>query len=170
MGHILKPRGGIQKRKERFAIMYQCKKSVCAACEHKRKCSKSKEGRTITRYTDEAWVENYRGKMHKPREEALLRRRKAIVEHVFGVLKCWMGKIPLLLRGRDKVQTEIELYTTAYNLKRLIKLFGFDGVKTLIMAKQAEKEGFLSSIMSFLLPLRLHIYKYPRFRHWHYAT
>lgn len=34
----------------------------------------------------------------------------------------WMGKIPLLLKGREKVQTEIDIYATAYNLKRLLSL------------------------------------------------
>ena len=33
-----------------------------------------------------------------------------------------MGKIPLLLKGRLKVQTEIDIYATAYNFRRLINL------------------------------------------------
>lgn len=128
MGHALKRRGGIQKRKDRYAAVYQCSKKTCDACPHRGKCKNSKHGRTITRYTDEKWVESYHRKVLSPESRALLRRRKAIVEHVFGVIKCWMGKIPLLLRGKQKVQTEINLYTTAYNLKRLIKLLGFEGV------------------------------------------
>ena len=48
--------------------------------------------------------------------------RKAIIEHVFGTLRYWMGKIPLLLRGKEGVQTEINLYTTAYNMKRLMNI------------------------------------------------
>lgn len=145
MGQELKPRGGIQKRKDRFAVIYQGKKSVCQVCEHRSQCVSGKDGRVVTRYTDEKWVKAYRNKLQRPREQALLRRRKAIVEHVFGVLKCWMGKIPLLLRGREKVQTEIDLYATAYNLKRLIKLLGFDGVKALIMAKWDDNRDFVAA-------------------------
>ena len=33
-----------------------------------------------------------------------------------------MGKTPLLLRGLKEVSPEIKLYTTAYNLKRLLNL------------------------------------------------
>ena len=161
LGNKLSLRGGTQKRKERFAYVYHCSQSVCRACKHKAKCSKSKQGRTITRYTDENWVEAYRNRMQNPREKALLRRRKAIVEHVFGVLKCWMGKIPLLLRGQAKVQTEIELYTTSYNLKRLIKLFGFDGVKNMIMSVTVPKEGFLSLFLALFLPKSRKRIKYP---------
>ncbi len=120
-GQKLKPRGGIQQRKGRFAVMYQCKRSVCNACAKRVKFSKSKDGRSITRYTDEKWVESYREKMHRPRETALLKRRKAVVEHIFGILKCWMGKIPLLLQGRDKVQIEIDIYTTAYQSEKADK-------------------------------------------------
>lgn len=155
LGQELKPRGGIQKRKGRFAIVYQCRKSVCQSCEHRSQCASGKEGRIVTRYTDEKWVEAYRNKLQQPREQALLRRRKAIVEHVFGVLKCWMGKIPLLLRGREEVQSEIELYATAYNLKRLIKLLGFDGVKDLIMAKWGDKSDFIAVCSAFLFPKKL---------------
>jgi len=155
LGQELKPRGGIQKRKDRYAVIYQCKKSVCQSCEHRSQCASGKEGRIVTRYTDEKWVEDYRNKLQRPREQALMRRRKAIVEHVFGVLKCWMGKIPLLLRGRDNVQTEIELYATAYNLKRLIKLLGFDGVKALIMAKWDDNRGFVAAFSAFLFPKKL---------------
>jgi len=71
------------------------------------------------------------------------------VEHVFGVLKCWMGKIPLLLRGKEKVQTEINLYTTAYNLKRLIKLLGFDGVTNMFMTKLGDNRPLFVSILAF---------------------
>ena len=155
MGNTLKRRGGIQKRKDRLAIIYQCRKKTCGSCPNRAKCNNNKYGRTITRYTDEKWVEAYRNKVQSPINKALLRKRKAIVEHVFGILKCWMGKIPLLLRGRKKVQTEINLYITAYNLKRLIKLFGFDGVTSMIMAIRKDNMTFfayLASILAFHFP------------------
>ena len=52
------------------------------------------------------------------------RKRASVVEHVFGRIRYWMGQIPLLLRGEDKVQTGIDLYTTAYNFKRLLTIEG----------------------------------------------
>jgi len=39
-----------------------------------------------------------------------------------------MGKIPLLLRGLKKVTTEINIYTTVYNLKRLVNIEAFDSL------------------------------------------
>ena len=61
-----------------------------------------------------------------------MERRKAWVEHPFGTLKLWMGKNPLKLRGKHKVQTEINLYTIAYNFKRLIKIDYNEQIKTKI--------------------------------------
>jgi hypothetical protein len=37
----------------------------------------------------------------------------------FGTMKYLMGQIPILLREKEKVQTEMDLYSTAYNLIRL---------------------------------------------------
>ena len=33
-----------------------------------------------------------------------------------------MGKMPLLLRGKAKVQVEIDLYASCYNIKRLLNI------------------------------------------------
>ena len=41
-----------------------------------------------------------------------------------------MGKLPLLLRGKEKVQTEINLYTIAYNIKRFINITRESTLKT----------------------------------------
>jgi len=37
-----------------------------------------------------------------------------------------MGQIPLFLRGIEKVQVEIDLYATCYNLKRLMNIEPMD--------------------------------------------
>ncbi|MCH7963388.1 MAG: hypothetical protein IH852_05565 [Bacteroidetes bacterium] len=55
-----------------------------------------------------------------------IKKRKAIIEHTFGIIKCLMGKISLLLSRKEKVATEINIYTTAYNLRRLINIVQFD--------------------------------------------
>lgn len=133
-GHQLEQKGGIHQKGERQTMHYWCDKKTCDQCPSQPKCTKStKKGRKIARYTDECWVEDYREKMKGKTGKAIIKRRKAIVEHVFGVIKCWMGKIPLLLRGKRKVQTEIDLYATTYNIKRLLKVKGFDYFEKMIL-------------------------------------
>jgi hypothetical protein len=50
--------------------------------------------------------------------------RRQTVEHPFGILKAWMGATHFLTRTLDKVRTEMSLHVLAYNLKRMITIFG----------------------------------------------
>ena len=54
----------------------------------------------------------------------IMRRRKAIIEHVFGTIKRGMGFTYFLCRGFKKVGAELSLTVLAYNLKRAINLLG----------------------------------------------
>jgi hypothetical protein len=94
----------------------------CEGCPVRSKCTKSKKGRTLDRYLNQKWRDEYKKKMLSKLGKEKTSKRKTIVEHPFGTIKYLMGKIPLLLRGLKKVSTEINLYTTAYNLKRLINI------------------------------------------------
>ena len=51
-----------------------------------------------------------------------MKRRKAVAEHPFGTMKYYMGQMPTLLRGQEKVSSEMGLYSIAYNLKRFIAI------------------------------------------------
>ena len=55
--------------------------------------------------------------------DAMLIRRQT-VEHPFGTLKAWMGATHFLTRTLDKVRTEMSLQVLAYNMKRMIQIFG----------------------------------------------
>ena len=50
--------------------------------------------------------------------------RRQTVEHPFGTLKAWMGATHFLTRTLDKVRTEMSLHVLAYNVKRMIAIFG----------------------------------------------
>ena len=50
--------------------------------------------------------------------------RRRTVEHPFGTLKAWMGSTHFLTKTLDKVRTEISLQVLAYNMKRMISIFG----------------------------------------------
>jgi len=60
--------------------------------------------------------------------------RKQTVEHVFGTLKAWLGTAPLLTKTLPKVRTEISLAVLAYNMKRMIKIVGMQGMLRAITA------------------------------------
>jgi transposase len=58
-------------------------------------------------------------KLRTPAGRAVYRRRKAIVESVFGVLKEQRGLRRFRLRGLAKVAAEVTLAATAFNLTRM---------------------------------------------------
>ena len=55
--------------------------------------------------------------------EAMIIRRQT-VEHPFGTLKAWMGSTHFLTKTLEKVKTEMSLQVLAYNIKRMVNIFG----------------------------------------------
>jgi len=98
----------------------------CNECPLREACTKSKLGRIVYKRLDNEWLLNYKENLKTEESKALIRKRKEFVEHPFGTIKYWMGQIPLLLRGKRKVQVEIDLYATCYNFRRLINLEPMD--------------------------------------------
>ncbi|HEV2419972.1 MAG TPA: transposase, partial [Terriglobia bacterium] len=60
-----------------------------------------------------------RRKLRSPLGRAIYRRRKAMIEPIFGVLKEQRGMRSFRLRGLVKVGIELALAATAYNLTRI---------------------------------------------------
>ena len=119
---ILKQKGN--KYKNTIMDVYQGLE--CAECRKKKQCTNSKKGRIYKRHPNQEWRNEYKKKMQSRKSQSKLSSRKSIVEHPFGTLKILMGKVPILLRGVEKVLIEIKLYCVGYNLKRLINIESFD--------------------------------------------
>lgn len=121
-----------RNKKHRSCIVdvYQCKD--CRNCKIKSKCTKSKVGRIIHRHKEQEWLDRYKSRMKGAKAKIMIQLRKQLVEHPFGVIKYWMGKIPILLRGKPKVQIEIDIYTTCYNLKRLMNIENHETIMEMI--------------------------------------
>ncbi len=60
--------------------------------------------------------------------------RRNTVEHPFGTLKCWMGYTHFQTRALEQVSAEMSLHVLAYNLKRMMNIFGVSGLITAIQA------------------------------------
>ena len=70
------------------------------------------------------------------------RLRRQTVEHAFGTLKAWMGATHFLTKTLPRVRTEMSLHVLAYNLKRVMQIFG---VKPLIAAMRGVTRAYASS-------------------------
>lgn len=105
--------------------------SACPRCPMKEKCTKA-DYRRITRWEHEQVLETMQTRLNEAPETAVTRRQT--VEHVFGTLKSWLGTTPLLTKTLPKVKTEISLAVLAYNMKRMIKIIGAQGMVRAIAA------------------------------------
>ena len=102
--------------------------TACLTCALKPRCTPDKVKR-LKRWEHESVLDKMQARLdHMP--EAMTIRRQT-VEHPFGTLKAWMGGTHFLTRTLEKVKTEMSLQVLAYNMKRMINLFG---VKPLMQA------------------------------------
>jgi transposase len=108
------------KQKNQTYNRYKC--YDCIGCPIKNRCTKSRAGRGIKVNVNHEWIKKYREWIEKKENIEKIKQRKTIVEHPFGTIKMMMGKFCFLLRKKHKVQIEVDLYATAYNLKRLINI------------------------------------------------
>ena len=106
---------------------YKCKD--CKKCEKRILCTKNMNGRIIYRWEHEHIIEDVREMVKKNKEKVKL--RNAMIEHIFGTMKRNFNQGYLLLRGKDKVNTEMGLTVLAYNITRVINIIG---IKKLIQA------------------------------------
>ena len=129
--------GKNKRRRRGVADVYQG--TECGTCHLREGCTRSTRGRTVHRYHDQQWRDKYKERMTTTIAKDIGSIRKTVVEHPFGWIKCLGGKIPLLLRGIINVTTEINLYTTAHNLKRLFNLESIERLFDLIKEYQWSK-------------------------------
>ena len=107
----------------------------CRSCTHFGTCTKSKQGRTVTRHISEEVREAVCKRFEEPAMVQIYKRRKARVEHPFGFIKKVLSYGQFMLRGRQGVRAEASILATCFNLRRMITLLG--GVSGFLAAIKA---------------------------------
>jgi transposase len=105
--------------------LYKYWTNVCGRCALKATCTPGKE-RRITRWEHEAVIDRLQERLEKNPE--VMRIRRQTVEHPFGTIKGWAGPQHFKMKTLPHVSTEMSLHVLAYNLKRVINLFGVQGM------------------------------------------
>jgi transposase len=120
--------------------IYYYNLAACGSCPQKGQCTQGTY-RKISRLANEAVVERqaWRVALHPER----VKRRKEIVEHVFGTLRNW-GHDVFLMKGLEKVRAEFCLSALSYNLRRVLNLLG---VERLIAALSPVRESRVVSVV-----------------------
>jgi len=132
----------LSTRNNKVARIRYTNRKACACCRYKADCVVGKtKFRTISRgeYSN---IHDETNKRFNENKE-LYHRRQEIVEHPFGTIKHSLNGGYFLLRTLRKVRTEMALLFLAYNLKRAVKVLGFDGI-------MAKLDSFACSFLAFL--------------------
>jgi len=111
---------GMKKREK--AETYEVRVYRCQSyetCPVRWQCSSSKTGRTVQIHPNHASLVRQRIKQRDPAMRAMLKKRGATIEPVFGWSKIVMGLQRWSVRGKEKVRTQWILQCTALNLLRL---------------------------------------------------
>jgi len=104
---------------------YCARGGICKACQYYGECTKSKKvGRKIIRLNNEKFKEKIEQNYLKPENQKIYALRKQTVEHPFGHLKKNLGVHQFLLRGKAKVNAEIAVLSTCFNIRRLMTIVG----------------------------------------------
>jgi hypothetical protein len=116
---------------ERGMTLHRYWSSACPKCPIKAQCTPS-DYRRVTRWEHEAVLDAMQARLDRMPEASRLRRQTA--EHPFATLKAWMGSSHFLTKTLPKVRTEMSLHVLAYNMKRMMTIFG---VQPLLQAMRA---------------------------------
>jgi hypothetical protein len=104
---------------------------ACRTCPIKAQCTTGRE-RRITRWEHEEIVEVVQERLDKNPEA--MRTRRETVEHPFGTMKMRMGATHFLMKTLPKVGTEMALHVLAYNLTRVLNIFGVAPIMAAVRA------------------------------------
>lgn len=127
-GETLRTTGRLHNKKRSEDISYQFKKYrtiACNTCLVKHLCTGRHDGRREIERSEYAQAVE-RNRQNYESNPQLYRRRQEINEHIFGTIKRQWNLYYTNLRGLEKVNGELALIMTVYNMKRAKNILGFD--------------------------------------------
>lgn len=117
-GHTLQLKSTAKDGKK----VYQATKQACDGCAYKSRCCKSQKGQARTINTDdkEPLRQKMIEKMEQEQSKQIYKKRKEIVEPVFGQIKN-SGFRGFHVRGFSKASGEFSLICAVHNIKKVVK-------------------------------------------------
>lgn len=164
-GSRLKTTGSWHKKtRERDSYQYKKYRTAdCKTCPVKHLCTgRANGGREIERSQYAEAVEI--NKKNYEQNKDIYRKRQEINEHIFGTIKRQWGYNHTNLRGLEKVNGEMALIMTVYNMKRAFKILGIE--KLLAKLKTWKPDYAKATIFE---QIRLELRRYAGFNIWHLA-
>ena len=157
-GETLATKGTWHTKKRDETISYQYKKyrtPKCVECPMQHLCTAKADGRREIERSE--YAEAVATNKHNYLENKnLYRKRQEINEHIFGTIKRQWGYNHTNLRGLSKVNGEMALIMTVYNLKRVLNILGVENLlaklktwkpKYPVLLKSNKKQSILRRYM-----------------------
>jgi len=128
------------------------KTKACKTCAVYDRCTKSKyNGRVIERSEYAAIIEQ--NKERTIQNRAVYRKRQAIVEHPYGVIKRQWGFYYIMTKkGMNRAAADVGLIFTAYNLRRIFNLIDQNALKEFLEKLDTVFSGFKCSFKLIFQP------------------
>ncbi|MDO9341099.1 MAG: IS1182 family transposase [Bacteroidales bacterium] len=127
-GEVLRTNGTWYKehnRRDNVIIFKQYKTRSCKLCPVHSQCTRSKDGRVLSRSTFAEYYETNRRNYQE--KEHLYKRRQAIVEHPFGTMKRqWGFSYILTKKGISRASADVGFMFIAYNFRRIVNILTRD--------------------------------------------
>jgi transposase len=105
--------------------IYRARAASCNSCSVKSECTRSKQGRLISRSFHTEYLDRVRSYQGTAAYKKALRKRNVWVEPLFAEAKQWHGLGRFRLRGLANVNIEALLVATGQNLKRWLQSTGW---------------------------------------------
>jgi len=129
---------------------------ACTSCSVKDQCTKATRGKGIHRSEYQEYIQHNKEQVEL--NKALYKRRQAIVEHPYGTIKRqWGFSYVMTKKSSKRASADVGLMMTAYNLRRIINILGFDWLREylddridLFFSKTAVLDRILAHMLAFL--------------------
>ena len=117
-----------KNRGKSFTQVKHYKTNACNSCPAKNLCTKNPKGRLIERSQHAAFIEQNKTTIDANPE--IYKKRQAIVEHPYGVIKRQWGFYYIMTKkGMKRASADVGFMFIAYNLRRIINIIGTDMIK-----------------------------------------
>lgn len=121
-GHFLTYRRTNKREQNKVYIISE--KTICKQCPHFGVCTKSQQGRQITRLINEEVRQKLEAQYEESESQAIYELRQQKAELPFGHIKRNLKVDAFLLRGRDGAKAEASLLASCFNIRRMISIIG----------------------------------------------
>jgi len=150
-GAILRTNGNEYEKKKKNRTTYSVKKYVteqCLTCAAKFLCTRAKSREIERSQYQDVVDENNKRVYENPH---LYKLRQQMIEHIFGTIKRSWGYTYTLVKGREKVNGEMAIIFTMYNMRRAMSIFGVKELMNRLKSWKPEYKAEKTAILRFML-------------------